>query len=75
MDYYFANTTRYQPTTGDMDLAAAERSNGKVLTRTKAGAFAFFLLAGALLIFSLLAPPPSQHGTSDGAPGTTAAIR
>jgi len=41
-----------------MDLAGAEKAN-KVLSHTQAGALAFFLLAGALLMASLLMPSPS----------------
>jgi hypothetical protein len=74
MYYHFANRTRCSLPMGAMDLAAAEQSNGKALTRTKAGAFAFFLLAGALLVASLLMPPTGQQHT-DGAPGTTASTR
>jgi len=58
-----------------MDLTAAEQSNGKVLKRTRAAAFAFLLLAGALFVASLLMAPPGQPGLNDGAPGTTASIR
>jgi len=58
-----------------MDLTAAERSNEKVLRRTKAAAFAFLLLAGALLVASLLMAPQGQPGPNDGAPGTTASMR
>ena len=42
-----------------MDFAGAEKTN-KVLARTKAGAFAFFVLAGVLLMASLLMPPSAQ---------------
>ncbi len=62
----------FPPLTGLMDLAAAERSNRKVLKWTKAAAFAFLLLAGALLIASLLTVPQGPAGPHDGAPGTTA---
>jgi hypothetical protein len=74
MDYHFANETRCRLLMGAMDLSAAEQSNGKALNRTKAGAFAFFLLAGALLVASLLMPPNGQQHI-DGAPGTTASTR
>lgn len=58
-----------------MDLTAAERENAKSLKRTKVAAFAFLLLAGALLIASLLMAPPGHPGPHDGAPGTTASMR
>jgi hypothetical protein len=41
---------------GAMDLAGAEQSHRHALRRTQLGAFAFLLLAGALLIGSLLLP-------------------
>jgi hypothetical protein len=58
-----------------MDLFTTERSNGTGQTWTKAGALGFFLLAGALLVASLLMPPAGPLGPTDGAPGTTASIR
>jgi hypothetical protein len=58
-----------------MDLDAAEQSNRKGLARTKTAAFAFLLLAGALLVASLLTVPQGPPGPYDGAPGTTASNR
>jgi hypothetical protein len=60
---------------GIMDLDAAEQSNRKGLARTKTAAFAFLLLAGALLVASLLTVPQGPPGPYDGAPGTTASNR
>ncbi len=57
-----------------MDLLAAEQTNGRLLI--KISALACFLLAGVLLIASLLVPPPAPAGTEKGAPpGSTASVR
>ena len=57
-----------------MDLLAAEQTNGRLLI--KISALACFLLAGALLITSLLVPPPAPAGTEKGdLPGSTASVR
>jgi hypothetical protein len=53
-----------------MDLLAAEQTTGRALI--KIGALACFLLAGALLLGSLLAPPPAS---SEGPHGSTASMR
>jgi hypothetical protein len=59
--------------TGVMDLVSAEDAHARVLSRTKAGAFAFFVLAGALLIAALLMLP-AGHSLSDGAARSSAPI-
>jgi hypothetical protein len=57
-----------------MDLLEAEKANGRSLI--KVGALACFLLAGLLLIASLLVPPPTTAGTDKDDPaGSTASVR
>jgi hypothetical protein len=57
-----------------MDLLEAEKANGRSLI--KVGALACFLLAGLLLIASLLVPPPTTAGTDKDDPaGSTASLR
>jgi hypothetical protein len=66
------NFTRTLPIA--MDLLTAEQTTGRVLI--KIGALACFLLAGALLLASLLAPPPAAPGgDGEAPPGSTASVR
>ena len=58
-----------------MDLRAAQQLNRR-LDRVKIGALACFVLAGALLVASLLLQPLVKVGTSNGAsPGITGSVR
>jgi hypothetical protein len=64
MDYRIATAFEYW--CDAVDPLAAEQSKGRLLT--KVGALACFLLAGVLLVASLLVPPPAPAGVEKGAP-------
>lgn len=55
-----------------MDLLAAERLNGRRWHPAKIGAFLCFVVAGGILIASLLLPPPSQGASEGGLSGNLA---
>jgi len=59
-----------------MDLLAARQANDKLQARIKAGAFMCFVIAGVLLVASLLLSPPAQPGSGEPAPpGAVATVR
>jgi len=56
-----------------MDLLSIEQTKGRLLI--KASVLGCFLLAGALLVASLLVPPPAPSMPEKGVPPSTASVR
>lgn len=53
-----------------MDLLAAQRRNGQRWNVAKIGAFVCFIVAGGILIASLLLPYPQLGGSDNGLAAT-----